>query len=79
VERDARPSEALHMGHVGIIIQVRVVLGVFLDDAENTGGRLASPLATRHWRPQNPAVLVIDSNSLIAQRDDGHDRLAGGT
>src|SRR4051794_30197871 len=77
VERDARPGDALHMGHVGIVIQVRVVLGFLLDDAEDAGGRLASLLTARYRRPQDPAVSVIDGDLLIAQRNDGHDRLAG--
>ena len=42
VERDARPGDALHVWHVGIVIQVRVMVLYFLDDAEDPGGRLAS-------------------------------------
>ena len=45
MESDARPGDALHVRHVGIVIQVRVVLGFFLDDAEDAGRRLASLLA----------------------------------
>src|SRR5260370_39733207 len=75
VERDARPSDALHVRHVGIVIQVRVMLGFFLDDAEDTGRRLASLLAARYRRPQDPAFGVIYSDPLVAQRNDGHDRL----
>ena len=78
VERDARPGNALHVGHVGIVIQVRVVLFFFLDDAEDPGGRLASLLAARHRRPENPAVGVIDGDPLVVERNDRHDRLAGG-
>jgi hypothetical protein len=50
----------------------------FLDDAENSRGRLACHLAARHWRPQDPAVSVIDGDPLAVERDDGHDWLAGG-
>src|SRR5215831_9438112 len=53
MECNARPSDSLHVRHIGIVIQVRVVLRLFLDDAEDTGGRLASLLAARHWRPQD--------------------------
>src|ERR1700719_1532935 len=60
VERDARPRDALHVRHVGIVIQVRVVLGFFLDDGEDTGGRLASLLAARYRRPQETTLCVID-------------------
>ncbi len=75
MERDARPSDALHVRHVGIVIQVGVVLGLFLYDAEDAGGRLAALLAARHWRPQDPAFGVICSDPLVAQRNDCHDRL----
>ena len=64
--------------HVGIVIQIRVVLGFFLDDAEDTGWRLASLAAARYRGPQNPAFGVIDSDPLVAQRNDGHDRLTAG-
>src|SRR5215216_3455900 len=77
VEGDARPGDALHVGHVGIVIQVGVMLRFLLDDAEDAGVRLASFLAARYGRPQNPAVSVIDGNLLVAQRNDRHDRLAG--
>ncbi len=76
VECNARPSDALHVRHVGIVIQVRVVLGFFLDDAEDPGRRLASLLAARHGRTQDRAVGVIDSDPLVAQRNDGHNRCA---
>src|SRR4249920_901434 len=79
VERDARPSEALHVGHVGIVIHVGVVLSVFLEDAEDTGRRLASLLAARHWRSHDPALVIVDSDLLIAQRNDRHDWLANRT
>jgi hypothetical protein len=45
VERDARPGDALHVGHVRIIIDVGVVVRFLLDDAKNPGGRFAPLLA----------------------------------
>src|SRR6266481_6126466 len=75
MKRDARPSDALHVWHVGIVIQVRVMLRLFLDDAEDTGRRLASLLAARYRRPQDPAFGVIYRDLLAAQRNDSHDRL----
>src|SRR5215471_14408247 len=78
VECNARPRDALHVRHGGIVIEVRVVLGLFLDDAEDTSRRLASLLATRHRCPQDPAVGVIDCDPLIAQRNDSHDWCACG-
>ena len=52
VQRDARPGDALHVRHVRVVIKVRVVLGILLDDAEDAGRRLASLLAARYRRPQ---------------------------
>jgi hypothetical protein len=66
------------MGHVGIVVQVRVVLGFFLDDAEETGRRLASALSRGHRRSQDPTLCVVNRDLLAPQRDDCHDRLAGG-
>ena len=51
------------------------MLGLFLDDAEDTGGRLASLLAAGYRCPEDPAFGVIYSDSLVAQRNDGDDRL----
>jgi hypothetical protein len=79
VERDARPGDALHVRHVGIVIQVGVVLGLFLDDAEDTSRRLASFLAGRHRRSQDPTFVIVDSDLLVAQRNDRHDWLASQT
>jgi len=76
MESDARPGDALHVRHVGIVIMVGVVLGFFLNDAEDTGRCLASLLPARHRRSQGPAVGVVDSDPLVAKRNDGHDRLA---
>ena len=55
---DARPGDALHVRHEGVVIQVRVMLLDFLDDAEDargvsrplvpldTGARRIHPLAS---------------------------------
>jgi len=48
-----------------------------LDDAEDSGGRLAPLRAARHRRPQDPPLGVIDGDPLVAERNDGHQRLAG--
>lgn len=79
VERDARPSEALHVRHEGIVIKVGIVLGIFLEDAEDTGRRLAAFLAARHWRSHDPAFVIVNSDLLVAQRNDRHDWLASRT
>jgi hypothetical protein len=78
VQSDARPGDALHAGHGGIVVEVRVMLRLLLEDAEDAGGCLASLLAARHWRAENPAVGVEDRDLLALQRHDRHDRRAGG-
>src|ERR671911_281466 len=77
VERDPRPGEALHVGHVGVVIKVRPVLGILLENTEYTGRGLAPFPPTRDRRPQDRALSVVNRDSLVAQRDDRHDRLAG--
>src|SRR5258705_11897554 len=79
VERDARPSDALHVRHVGIVIQVRVMVLYFLDDAEDPGGRLASLRAARNRRPQDPPLGFVYFNPLVAERNDGHEGITGTT
>ena len=72
VERDARPSEALHVGHVRVIVHVGVVLGFLLDNAEDPCWRLATLLPTRHRCSYDPALIVIDRDLLVVQRNDCH-------
>jgi hypothetical protein len=66
------------MRHVGVVVQVRVVLSFFLDDAEDTRRCLSSFLAARHRSLQYRAVGVVDGDALVAQRDDRHDWLVLG-
>src|ERR1700752_4004745 len=77
VQRDAGPGQALHVRHEGVVIEVRVVLGLFLDDAEDAGGRLAPPLAARYRCPQEPSLPVVDGEALPWRRNDRQDRIAG--
>ena len=49
---------------------------LLLDDAEDPGGGLASLLAGRHRRPEDPALGVIHGDHLAAERNDRHDGLA---
>ena len=77
VQRDAVPGDALHVRHLGIVIHVRAVVLVLLDDGEDAGRRLASLGAGRHRRAQDPAVGVVEGDLLALDRHDRHDRLAG--
>ena len=77
VQRDAVPGDALHVRHRGIVIHVRAVILVLLDDGEDAGRRLASRGAGRHRRAQDPALGVVEGDLLGLDRHDGHDRLAG--
>ena len=77
MQRDARPGDALHVRHPGIVVEVGVVVLVLLDDAEDAGRGLASLDAGRNRRAKNPAVGVVDRHLLALDRHDRHDRLAG--
>src|SRR5271169_5588209 len=76
VQCDTVPGDALHVRHPGIVIEARVVVLILLDDGENTRRRLAACGAGRHWRAQDPALGVVESDLLAADRYDRHDRLA---
>ena len=76
VQRDAGPGYALHVWHKRVVIKVGIMLGILLDDAEDAGRCLASPLAARYRRPEDPAIGVVHDDPLVAQRNDGEDRLA---
>jgi hypothetical protein len=77
MQSNAGPREPLHVGHVRIVIQVRVVLGVLLNDAKDASWRFASCLTARNGRSHDPAVGIVYCDPLAAQRDDSHDWLAG--
>src|SRR2546421_2866869 len=70
VQRDARPGDAQHVRHPGIVIEVRMVVLVLLQDTEDPGWRLASLSSARYWRAQNPAVRVVDGHVLALDRHD---------
>ena len=77
MQRDARPGDALHVRHPGVVIEVGVVILILLHDAEDAGRGLASLDAGRNRRPQDPAVGVVDRHLLALDRHDRHDRLTG--
>ncbi len=77
MEGDARPGDAMHVRHEGVVVQVRVMLLDFLDDAEDPGGRFAPLRAARHRRPQDPSLGVVDGDPLATKGNDRHDGLAG--
>jgi len=76
MQSNARPRKSLHVGHVGIIIQVRVMLGVFLNDSKDTSRRFAPRLTAGNGRSQDPAVGIVNCDPLAMQRDDSHNWLA---
>ncbi len=77
VQRDAVPGDALHVRHVGVVIHVRAVVDLFLDNGEDAGRRLAFRGAGRYRRAQDPAVRVVERDLLGLDRHDRHDRLTG--
>ena len=77
VQRDAVPGDALHVRHPGVVIHVRAVIDLFIDNSEDAGGRLAFLGAGRYGRAQDPAVRVVENDLLGLDRYDRHDRLTG--
>ena len=76
VQRDAVPGDALHVRHPGVVIHVRAVVDLFVDNGEDAGRRLAFLDAGRYRRAQDPAVRVVERDLLGLDRHDRHDRLA---
>ena len=77
VQRDAVPGDALQVRHPGVVIHVRAVVDLFIDNGEDAGWRLASLGAGRYGRAQDPAVGVVENDLLRLDRYDRHDRLTG--
>ena len=77
VQGDARPRDALHERHLGIVVEVGVVLAVLLQDREDAGRGLVAGLAGGDRRAQDLAVGVVDRHMLAAERHDRQDRRAG--
>ena len=75
VQRDAVPGDALHVRHPGVVIHVRAVVDLFIDNGEDAGWRLAFLGAGRYGRAQDPAVRVVENDLLGLDRHDRHDRL----
>ncbi len=77
MERDAVPGEALHVRHVRVVIEVRAVVGVLLEDGEDARWRFASFRAGRNRRLYDPTVGVIEGDLLRLDGHDRHDWFAG--
>ena len=74
VQRDTRPGNPLHEGHGGIVITIGIMLCFFLQNAVDADGGLVASLSGRNGRPQNGALVIIDRDPLLLERDDRHDR-----
>ena len=74
VERDARPGEALGERHRRVVVQARVVVGVFLQDREHAGRRLVPGAAGGASRDPDPDAVAIHIDELIGERDDDRHR-----
>src|SRR3954464_11001008 len=51
----------------------------FLNDAIDSRGRFTSFLATRHRRPQDPPLGIVDGDPLVAEQNVAQYRVASGT
>ena len=77
VNRDARPGEALHVGHGRVVVQVRVVIGVLLKDREYARRRFVALLSRGDGRRTDDHAIAIHIGQLLGQRHDHHDRPLG--
>ena len=70
MQRNARPSNALHERHRRVVVAIGIVLCLFLQDAEYTCRRLVVVTTAGDRSPQNGTLRVVESDSLLGQRDD---------
>ena len=73
MHRDARPGDALHVRHRGVI-KIGNVMAVLLNDAEHTVGRRMRLGAGGNRRLREQAVDVVDLDPLLFDRDGNHQR-----
>ena len=77
MQRNAVPGDALHVRHLGIVIEGGAVLLFLLDDGKDAGRRLPARGSGRDRRADDPAVGVVEHDVLGLDRHDRHDRLTG--
>ena len=78
VQGDAGPGDALHERHVAVLVEVGVVLGLLLHDAEDAGRGFIARRARRNGRLLDHApAAVVDRDALGIERDQGEHRDPG--
>ena len=77
MQRDAVPRQTLLIGHRRIVIFVRAVVRVLLQDCEHAGRRLVTGLAGGDRRDADPNAIAIDRLQL-AGKVDINQHLSGG-
>ena len=73
MERNTRPGNSLHEGHVSVLVEVGIVLGLLLKNGVNAGRRLVALAAAGDPGPHDPSVGIVDGNALVPERDNRHD------
>lgn len=76
VQRDARPGQALHVGHRGVGVEVGLVVSALLHDGEDALRGLMARLAGRDRRRTDQAGARIDMGFLLVERHDHVQRFA---
>ena len=69
VHGDARPRQPLHEKHRRVVIKVRAVPAVLLDDAEHAGRRRVVAAAGRDRRLRDANAVAVERDPLMADRD----------
>src|SRR5437764_5034056 len=76
VHRNASPSQPLHVWHRRVIVFLRVMLLLFLEDAEDTTGRGVSFRARAHGGATNKNAVAINVHRLLWDAHKHHERTA---
>ena len=71
---DARPGESLHVGHGRIVVEIRVMILVLLQDREDAGRRFVALLSGRDRGRADDHAVPVHVGELLRQRHDQHDR-----
>ena len=78
MERDAAPGQPLHVRHRRIVVDVRMVVPVLLEDREGPGRRRVAGTAAGDGGDSDQTTVAEDIGALRGEADDDLDRAAAG-
>src|SRR5262245_31531746 len=77
VHSHARPGDALHVEHRGVVVDVGTVPAILFDDAEYAGRRRMARHASRHTRVRDRMAVRVERELLLVDRDDDGEHAVG--